>query len=370
MVILGVENHHDARVAELHARSPLVSHVVDSKDSLESLPETGIIHMVVDGVSVFRRTAALEVHVANPISATHPSVGEVGELRAEVVVCAVAEASDGGTGVVESSFHQDFVLLLSGAIHTIPVSIEVAVVWRQLPCADGIVASLYCLSQVSILGGAVEVVATLRSTEEQGFCEEVGGSSLSPCDAFAVGEVFALEQVVCLAQVVNHLVPAVLLRSSCEVAHHTGGRSELQCHAAILSRQAVVVVSSEEIGMSQTAVAHLLILDDVCLVDDGVARSDAIIHLVPEVLRLRAVPVCTLDGWSEAGVVFVPCIRSEVVAAGEFVGAIERDAVSPLISEMPANVSIERHGEGFEAFLGVEVVGRVFCGQFLVEEVA
>ena len=387
VVILLVENEDDTLVAKVghlsvgnaiggfHAFSILCD-IVQSIDGLEGLPHTGIVHVVEDGVGVLRGTAALEVHATDILAALYPCSGEVGELRVEVVVGTVAETALGGTVVVVLGSHQNFAKSFVLAVNTSPAGIEVPVVGCQRAGSDNLVAKGDDTGQVLLLVvTAVPFAATLALPEEQGLGEEVGGGIACPC-AVAAPFVF-WKHLVGLLKVADYLIEGLLFGSTLVVFPHiTVGRSGLQHHAAILGEQAVVVIAAEEVGLAKGFVAGVFVLHVHGFLYHQVGGGDTIVHFIPESRHGRAVLVGSTQGsgqveWVEAWVIGVPALRGEVGTIGELICSIEGNAVSPFVSEMPTDVSVESgsHLQGTRLIIQ-QCVGHLVPGILIQEVVA
>ena len=345
--------------------------IIQTIDRLEGLPHTGIVHVVEHRVGVLRRTATLEVHTTNILTTLYPASGEVGELRIEVVIGTVSETSLSGLVLIMLSGHQDLREPLVGTVNTRPLGIEIPVIGSQRACGNHLVTERDHTVQVCtlvILGSPGS--ATLRLTVQQSLSQEVGGGVLGPC---AVSTPFLRWQhLVGFLELGDDKVQRFLLRCTGKVLFDvTVSGLGLECHTTILCEQTVVIVSTQEVSLTESLVTAVLVFHVVCLADNQVGSRDAVIHLIPEgrygwtVLIGCTQSLCTVEG-VQTVVVGVPALRGEVGTIGELVASIERDAVSPLITEVPAYVCIESgsHLQGsslvFEQCVAIKVSGILF----------
>ena len=155
------------------------------------------------------------------------------------------------------------------------------------------------------------------------------------------------QHLISLLKVGDHLCEGLVLRGTCIVLlDRTVGRLQLQHDTTILTEQTVEVVAAQEVSLTEGLVTAVLIGHVHSLRDHQVGGSDTIVHLIPKCRYGRAVLVGCTQGWCtvqwiQTIIVSIPGLRGEVGTIGELITTIERDTVCPLITEVPADVSIE-----------------------------
>ncbi len=260
-----IQNEHDARVTQFgffacgttsffHDIGSFV--VVIAVNGFESLPQTRIVDIVEYVVCVFGRTATLEVHTADVLTALHITTCEIRELRVEVVVRTVAVTTRRRTFVVRNG-HQNLFRFFGSAVRSRPVSVKIVIVCFERTVGHYLVAELDSQIEVGFFRVfAVPVGATLALTIEQGFGVEVSGRVLRPCVVYPI--VVGRDQFVGMFEVIDDLVEYLFLRCPLVVAFHLTayylGRFGLQNDAAVLSEQTQIVVTAQEISLAQSTI--------------------------------------------------------------------------------------------------------------------